>query len=68
MKKISLSGKKIFLDKKIIGNLDKAKMARVTGGDDDYNSFLSIISCHTNHSGSACSGCQTCCSGGTCLC
>ncbi|MEO8404318.1 MAG: class I lanthipeptide [Chitinophagaceae bacterium] len=67
MKKLNLSGKKLLLDKTIIGNLDKSKMKKVIGGIDQDEVFLSIISCHTNHAGSACSGCQTCCSGGGCL-
>ena len=61
MKKIKTSGKKLLLDKTIIGNLDKNKMKKIAGGYGDDDAFLSIISCHTYHNGSACSGCQTCC-------
>lgn len=57
MKKVDLKNKKLSLGKKIVSNLDNNQAARVVGGD----VFLSLISCHTYHSGSACSGCQTCC-------
>lgn len=58
MKKVELKNKKLSLGKKIVSNLDNSQAAKVVGGD----AFTSIISCHTYHSGSACSGCQTCCS------
>lgn len=67
MKKTNNAPKKLTLDKKIVGNLDKIKMSKLVGGTGDQESLesedalLSIVSCHTYHSGSGCSGCQTCC-------
>ncbi|HEV2481174.1 MAG TPA: class I lanthipeptide [Puia sp.] len=57
MKKVDLKKKRLTLGKKIVSNLENNQAARVVGGD----AFTSLISCHTYHSGSACSGCQTCC-------
>ncbi|MCW3466968.1 class I lanthipeptide [Chitinophaga nivalis] len=63
MKKVELkkTGSGLSLDRRIVANLNKSQMANVVGG------LTSIISCHTYHAGSRCSGCQTCCSGGGCF-
>jgi hypothetical protein len=66
MKKVKVENKKLQLNKTKIADLTPAQIANVKGGVNAEAAFLSIISCHTNHAGSGCSGCQTCCSGGHC--
>jgi hypothetical protein len=55
MKKIKIDNQPLQLNKSKVTNLSSSEMADIKGG------FTSIISCHTHHAGSACSGCQTCC-------
>lgn len=53
MKKLKIN-KKLSLNKETLTSLDKSEMMSVKGG------FTSIISCHTGHGGSRCSGCAGC--------
>jgi hypothetical protein len=57
MKKLKIESKKLLLDKTKVTDLSATQTASVQGGDAP---LLSLISCHTNHAGSACSGCDTC--------